>query len=282
MKLLPNLETLAHDYDAVFCDVWGVLHNGIAAFPDAVAALKKIRKHGIAVILVTNAPRPHPSVIEQITRLGIGRDVYDRVVTSGDVTRELIKASPKEIYHLGTVQQLVIYGGIDVDLVDEERASVVVCTGLVNDSNETPADYDDLLQTFRKRNLPMICANPDIQIHRGNKLEWCAGALAQAYEQVGGRTFIAGKPYRPIYEAAQYEAEAVLGRELEKSRILGIGDGMFTDIKGAADYGLDVLFISDGVHAAEYTRAGETEVNRMETFIRCLDQNPIAYMHKLA
>ncbi|MDU0078380.1 HAD hydrolase-like protein, partial [Bacillus sp. IG2] len=138
-----------------------------------------------------------------------------------------------------------IYSGIDVDLVDEEQASVVVCSGLVNDATDTPADYADLLCLFRKRNLPMICANPDIQIHRGNKLEWCAGALAQAYEELGGQTLIAGKPYRPIYEAAQSEAEIVLGRRLARSRILGIGDGLFTDVKGAADYGLDVLFISE-------------------------------------
>ncbi|MBO1025958.1 TIGR01459 family HAD-type hydrolase [Ochrobactrum sp. SD129] len=281
MKLPERLDDLTDGYDAIFCDVWGVLHNGEVAFAPAVEALKRARAKGITVILVTNAPRPFGSVIAQMTLLGVPEDAYDRVVTSGDVTRDLIIEGPRKVFHIGSERELAIYEGLDVELVEEFEASGVVCTGLYDDETETPENYVELLQRLRSRNLPFICANPDIMVERGPRLIWCAGALARDYGQLGGRTLIAGKPHRPIYEAAAKAVEEILGAPVEKSRILGIGDGVLTDVKGAADYGLDVLYISGGVHAADYAADGNVDFDRMNAFLQKHGHAPIASLYAL-
>lgn len=281
MKLPERLDDLTDGYDAIFCDVWGVLHNGEVAFAAAVAALKRARAKGITVILVTNAPRPFGSVIAQMTLLGVPEDAYDRVVTSGDVTRDLIVEGPRKIFHIGSERELAIYEGLDVELVEEFEAAGVVCTGLYDDETETPENYAELLQRLRSRNLPLICANPDIMVERGPRLIWCAGALAREYSQLGGRTLIAGKPHRPIYEAASKAVEEIRGRPVDKSRILGVGDGVLTDVKGAADYGLDVLYISGGVHAADYTLDGNVDLERMTAFLQKHGHSPIASLYAL-
>ncbi|WP_313031192.1 TIGR01459 family HAD-type hydrolase [Brucella sp.] len=281
MKLPEHLDDLTDGYDAIFCDVWGVLHNGEVAFAPAVEALKRARAKGITVILVTNAPRPFGSVIAQMTLLGVPEDAYDRVVTSGDVTRDLIIEGPRKVFHIGSERELAIYEGLDVELVEEFEASGVVCTGLYDDETETPENYVELLQRLRSRNLPFICANPDIMVERGPRLIWCAGALARDYGQLGGRTLIAGKPHRPIYEAAAKAVEEIRGAPVEKSRILGIGDGVLTDVKGAADYGLDVLYISGGVHAADYAADGSVDFDRMNAFLQKHGHAPIASLYAL-
>jgi len=281
MKLPERLDDLTDGYDAIFCDVWGVLHNGEVAFAPAVEALKRARAKGITVILVTNAPRPFGSVIAQMTLLGLPEDAYDRVVTSGDVTRDLIIEGPRKVFHIGSERELAIYEGLDVELVEEFEASGVVCTGLYDDETETPENYVELLQRLRSRNLPFICANPDIMVERGPRLIWCAGALARDYGQLGGRTLIAGKPHRPIYEAASKAVEEIRGAPVEKSRILGIGDGVLTDVKGAADYGLDVLYISGGVHAADYAADGNVDFDRMNAFLQKHGHAPIASLYAL-
>lgn len=281
MKLPERLDDLTDGYDAIFCDVWGVLHNGEVAFAAAVAALKRARAKGITVILVTNAPRPFGSVIAQMTLLGVPEDAYDRVVTSGDVTRDLIVEGPRKVFHIGSERELAIYEGLDVELVEEFEAAGVVCTGLYDDETETPENYAELLQRLRSRNLPLICANPDIMVERGPRLIWCAGALAREYSQLGGRTLIAGKPHRPIYEAASKAVEEIRGRPVDKSRILGIGDGVLTDVKGAADYGLDVLYISGGVHAADYTLDGNVDLEKMTAFLQKHGHSPIASLYAL-
>ncbi len=164
--------------------------------------------------------------------LGVPADAYDRVVTSGDVTRDLIAEGPRKIFHIGCERELGLYDGLDVELVEEFEAAGIVCTGLFDDESETPDDYTELLKRLRSRNLPFICANPDIMVERGARLIWCAGALAREYGQLGGRTLIAGKPHRPIYEAALRFAEEIRGAKIDRSRILGIGDGVLTDVKG--------------------------------------------------
>ncbi|GAA5542501.1 MULTISPECIES: TIGR01459 family HAD-type hydrolase [Brucella/Ochrobactrum group] len=281
MKQLESLDDLAGQYDVFFCDVWGVVHNGVAAHPAAVDALKRARARGVTVILVTNSPRPHPGVEAQLEMLGVPADTYDRVVTSGDVTRDLIAEGPRKVLHIGRENELSIYDGLDVELVEEFEADGVVCTGLADDDVETPADYADLLQRLRSRNLPFICANPDIMVERGPRLVWCAGALARDYGQLGGRTLIAGKPHRPIYEAALHAAEEIRGGVVDKSRILGIGDGVLTDVKGAAGFGLDVLYISGGVHAADYADNGAVDLEKMEAFLEKHGHRPVASLYAL-
>ena len=279
-NLIESLEQISDRYAAIFCDVWGVIHNGVRGFDTALAALEAARARGLAVVLLTNAPRPAGSVAAQLRNLDIAT-VWDAIVTSGDVTRDLIRQSPQRLYHIGAERDLTIFDGIDVDLVEEREASMVVCTGLVDDETETPETYAEQLRRLRSRDLPMICANPDIFVERGDRMVWCAGALARDYGQLGGRTLIAGKPHRPIYDAAMMAAQEVLGRPLDRSQVLAIGDGMLTDVKGAADYGLDVLYVSAGIHASHYGEPDSPDVERLAAFLSSHGHAPVAVIPRL-
>jgi HAD superfamily hydrolase (TIGR01459 family) len=278
---IGSLDALVPAYDALLCDVWGVVHNGVRAYPQACAALRRAREQGRAVVLVTNAPRPQREVETQLAALGVPREAYDRVVTSGDVSRALIENGARTVFHIGPERDLALYDGLDVELVEEGEARTVVCTGLFDDETETPADYEPLLRRLRTRNLPFICANPDVVVERGDRLIWCAGALARDYAQLGGQTLIAGKPHRPIYDAAVAAASEVLGRPVTPDRVLAIGDGMLTDIKGAADYGLDALFITAGIHAREYGETGAPDPQRLRAFLARHGYKPVATMTRL-
>jgi HAD superfamily hydrolase (TIGR01459 family) len=280
-KMIPSLDALADGYAAILCDVWGVVHNGVAAFPDACAALIRARGKGAAVVLITNAPRPHAGVEAQLAALGVPADAYDRVVTSGDVTRDLIEAGPRGVFHLGPDRDMSIYDGLDAELVEEFEASAVVCTGLFDDETETPEDYAEMLRRFRARDLPMICANPDIVVERGHELLWCAGALARDYAQLGGRTLIAGKPHRPIYEVALRKAGEVLGREVTAGETLAIGDGMLTDVKGAVDNGIDVLYVTGGIHARDYGEVLNPDMVLLAGFLERHGHVPVAVIPRL-
>jgi HAD superfamily hydrolase (TIGR01459 family) len=279
--VIRSLEDIASQYQAVLCDVWGVVHNGVRAFPNACSALAAARDRGLAVVLITNAPRPSPDVIEQFKSLGVPDGAWDVVVTSGDVTRDLIAAGPRKIYHLGPDRDVSIYDGIDIDMVEEFEASAVVCTGLFDDETEVPEDYAAALRRFRARDLPFICANPDIVVHRGERLIWCAGALARDYALLGGRTLISGKPHRPIYEASLKAAGQVLGREIGARDVLAIGDGMLTDIKGAADNGIDVLYVSGGIHAGEYGDVDNPDPAALAAFLEAHGRRPVAVIPRL-
>lgn len=278
---IEQLDDIVGRYAAVFCDVWGVLHNGETAFSAAAAALASARAAGVAVILITNAPRPHPGVIAQLAAIGVPANAWDRVVTSGDVTRELIAEGPRKVFHLGPDRDLTIYDGLDVDIVEEFEASAVVCTGFFDDETETPEDYADMLRRFRSRNLPFVCANPDIVVERGDRLIWCAGALARDYAQLGGRTLISGKPHRPIYEAASAAAAEILGRPVTAKDVLAIGDGILTDVKGAAMNGIDVLYVSAGIHARDYGDPENPDTELLGAFLGRHGHRPVAYIPKL-
>lgn len=278
---IASLEALTGRYSALLCDVWGVIHNGVDAFPEAAAALAAARDKGVAVILITNAPRPRDGVIAQLATLGVPETAWDRVVTSGDVTRDLIRSGPRKVFHIGPERDYPLYDGLDIDLVEEFEASAVVCTGLFDDEIETPDDYAEMLRRLRARNLPFICANPDIVVERGHQLIWCAGALARDYGQLGGRTLVSGKPHRPIYEAALQAASEVLGRDVAKSEALAIGDGMLTDVKGAADNGIDVLYVSGGIHARDYGEPHDPDPARLEAFLDKHGYAPVATIPRL-
>jgi HAD superfamily hydrolase (TIGR01459 family) len=278
---IERLDDIVGRYGAIFCDVWGVLHNGETAFSAAAAALSAARARGVAVILITNAPRPHPGVIAQLAAIGVPADAWDRVVTSGDVTRELIAEGPRRIFHLGPDRDLTIYDGLDVEIVEEFEADAVVSTGFFDDETETPEDYADMLRRFRSRDLPFICANPDIVVERGDRLIWCAGALGRDYAQLGGRTLISGKPHRPIYEAASAAAAEVLGRPVPAAEVLAIGDGILTDVKGAAMYGIDVLYVSAGIHARDYGDPENPDTELLGAFLGRHGHRPVAYIPRL-
>lgn len=281
IRNLDKLADIADGYDAIFCDVWGVLHNGVRSWSAAWQALAAERAAGRAVVLITNAPRPQGPVREQLAGLGVPAEAYDAVVTSGDVTRALIAENARSVFHIGPDRDQSLYDGLDVEMAEERDAASVVCTGLFDDENETPEDYCEMLQRLRARNLPFICANPDIVVERGDRLVYCAGALAKEFGLMGGRTLIAGKPHAPIYDAAMERAAEALGRPAARERVLAIGDGMTTDVKGAMDYGIDLLFISDGIHAREYGVPGNPDPQRLADHLDGFGAHPVATMTKL-
>lgn len=252
--LVSGLKDIASQYSAVLCDVWGVLHNGVTAMPGAHEALTAFRKEtGGKVVLITNAPRPAPEIRVQLARFGVTETAYDDIVTSGDVTQELLSAQVgKNLFHIGPERDLPLYDGMGLTFSDEANADVVSCTGLFDDETETPDDYRERLADLVKRNVTMICANPDIVVERGDRLIWCAGALARLYEDLGGSVAILGKPHAPIYQAAKRRLETLNGAAVDPAKILAIGDGLPTDIRGAVSQDLDVLFITAGIHGADF------------------------------
>jgi len=278
---IGSLAQVEGRYLALFCDVWGVVHNGERAFAESAQALAAARDKGIAVVLITNSPRPHDGVEAQLRALGVPDAAWDRIVTSGDVTRDLIAAGPRRIFHLGPDRDHPIFGGLDIELVEEFEADAVVCTGPYDEEADTLDGYAELLMRLRARNLPFICANPDVVVERGEKLIWCAGALARDFARLGGRTLIAGKPHAPIYEAALRAAAAVLGKDVERAGVLCIGDGVMTDIKGAADNGFDSLYISGGIHAREHGGPLEPDENLLAAFLGRHGYKPVATMPRL-
>jgi HAD superfamily hydrolase (TIGR01459 family) len=250
--LLPHFQTLAPGYDVLLCDVWGVVHNGVGSFPRACDALTRVRARGAAVVFITNSPRPSDVVMRQLETLQVPRESYDAIVSSGDVTRGVIQSRPgQSLYHLGPKRDYSIFSGLDVDFAGPERADYVVCSGLENDEVETPEDYRDRLQAMRERGLFMVCANPDVVVERGDRLVYCAGALADLYAAMGGEVLYAGKPYRPIYDMALQKAETAVGKPPALRRVLAVGDSLRTDLKGARALGVDFLFVTSGIHAEE-------------------------------
>jgi HAD superfamily hydrolase (TIGR01459 family) len=264
VPILPSISGLATGVQAWISDIWGVLHNGIEAFPAAGEACMRFRSGGGIVVLVTNAPRPRSDVAAMLRRLGVPSEAYDAIITSGDVTQGLIAPwQGKRIFHLGPERQLPIFEGLDVCLVPADEADVVVCTGLVEDDHETPDDYRDLLQSLAGRGLEMICANPDIVVERGPRLVYCAGALADVYAKLGGTVRYAGKPHMPIYERAFEAIAAAKGRPVAKSDILAIGDGVLTDIAGAAAAGVRSVFIASALHFPAGQALDETMLSEL-------------------
>lgn len=280
--VIDHFAALASRYDVLLCDVWGVVHNGVAASPEACDALMHFRRGGGTVMLITNSPRPTVSVIPQLDQLGVPRESYDGIVTSGDVTRAVIvERQGQTVFHLGPDRDLPIYAGLDVRLVDAESADYVVCSGLFDDTHETPEVYRPLLERLKARNLFMLCANPDVVVERGEHLIYCAGALADLYLTLGGEVLFAGKPYPPIYVRALAKAEAARGGKAPLDRVLAIGDSVRTDLKGAVAFGTDCLFIASGIHAGEVGAAGEPGADTMRAFFAESDVMPKAVMHRL-
>ena len=280
-KRIENFSEITAHYDVVLCDVWGVVHNGIDPFPKAAAALEEARARGLAVVLITNSPRVSWQVVEQLRQIGVPDGAYDRIVTSGDVTRELISEGPKTVFLLGPERDSAILDGLDIERGSAGEAQSLVCTGFFDDETEKPEDYTDMLLDFKARDVPMICANPDLVVERGDRMIPCAGAMAAYYEQLGGKTRIAGKPHRPIYEAT-LEAARELRGDFPIDRVLAIGDGMPTDVRGALNYGLDLLYISGGIHAREYTLNGETDEAILNAYLEREKAAPKWWMPRLA
>jgi HAD superfamily hydrolase (TIGR01459 family) len=254
---IAAFDEISDRYDAILCDVWGVLHDGVSSFAEASSCLASFRRRGGIVVLVTNSPRPSTAVHGQLLKLGVSADAFDAIATSGDVTVRLIEERiDLPLLHIGPARDLGLFDAVAEAagrlpaLVPLEDACYVVCTGLREDSRETPRDYELELSALAARSMTLVCANPDLVIHRGGAVVYCAGALARRYEELGGSVIYAGKPYSPIYRRAMTLADRARGARIDRRRVLAVGDGMKTDIAGAAEAGFDALFITGGIHRA--------------------------------
>ena len=249
MDFPAGLSALSERYDVVLCDVWGVIHNGERSFPEACDALTKWGEAKGPVVLISNSPRPSYDVVPQLDRLGVPRSAWSGFVTSGDATQALLKArAPGKVWKIGPDRDEPLYAGMDLAAAGCEEADFISCTGLYDDEKDVPEDYRERLKVAADRGLLFICANPDRVVQRGDRLIFCAGALADLYESLGGEVVMAGKPYGAIYDLALAEAAARLGRQIDRDRVLCVGDGVITDVKGAHDQNLACLFVAKGIH----------------------------------
>lgn len=264
---LAPLSELIDRYDGLLCDIWGVLHNGEAAFSDAVDALCMARASGRFVILITNAPRLSKVIYPQLARLGVPPEAFDSIITSGDVTAQLIAKQPDApLFHFGPERDKSVLEGLTNPIVGHPDAKLCLLTGPLDDTIETTDIYLSVLEQMHENAVEMICANPDLVVRSGDRMVICAGSIAQRYAQLGGKVSFAGKPRPEIYEEALRRATSLAGRDIPKSRLLAIGDGLATDIKGAADNGFDAYFVVGGIHAREFDEINAPEaVNRTRT-----------------
>ena len=253
LRFAERLSELVDGVEVILSDIWGVVHNGLEAFPEACEALHTYRQRGGTVILITNAPRPADSVQRQLRKLGVADDIYDAIVSSGDLTRHFVADHPgKKMFWLGPERDSSIYRGLDAVPAPLEQADYIVCTGLFDDETESAEDYRAMMLQARERKLPLVCANPDIVVERGDRLIYCAGAIAELYRELGGEVIFYGKPHRPIYERAMALASERRGSPAPLDRVLAIGDSVRTDLTGAHGFGIDCLFVTRGIHSEDF------------------------------
>jgi HAD superfamily hydrolase (TIGR01459 family) len=260
LKFAERLRDLVGGVEVLLSDIWGVVHNGLVAFPEACQALRNFRAQGGTVILITNAPRPADSVQRQLRKLDVADETYDAIVSSGDLTRNFVAGHPgQKMFWIGPERDSSIYRGLDVGLVPLEQANYIVCTGLFDDETESAENYRAMMLEARERRLTLVCANPDIVVERGDRLIYCAGAIAELYLELGGEVIFYGKPHRPIYERAMALAAERRGQAVPLSRVLAIGDSVRTDLTGAHGFGIDCLFVTRGIHSEEFAGIDELD-----------------------
>lgn len=274
-QIVETLAEIGHQYDALFVDLWGCVHNGVTAFPEAVAALQTYRATGGKVILVTNAPRPHSGVQEQLLKFNVPEDSWDAIATSGDSARSAMFRGTvgTKVWFIGQPHDQnffepinVVADPVEITQVALEEAEGIVCTG----PTDALADPEVMRPQFlyaKQKGLKLLCANPDIVVDRGHTREWCAGALAKLYSEMGGESLYFGKPHPPIYDLARRRLSA-LGADVPDSRILCIGDGVLTDIPGAMGEDIDSLFISGGLAAAETKTTDQPEPDALSAYLQ--------------
>ncbi len=246
-----GLSAIADRYDAILCDVWGVIHNGRHAFSEACEALIQFREQGGAVILITNAPVPKQQVVAYFAPIGVPDEAFDDCVSSGDATRNVLSQRTEQTFWLlgvdeGWERDQHLYDGLGLNFGEADKADTILCMGLNDQVNDDPEDYRPMLAEAARRNMEMVCANPDIKVRVGDRLVWCAGALAQIYESEGGSVIYPGKPHPPIYELA-LENLSGLGLSCAPERMLCIGDSPATDMRGALKMGFDGLYVGSGL-----------------------------------
>ena len=263
--IIARSRDLLQRYDVIFCDVWGVLHDGRRAFTPACEALIAFREMKRSVVLVSNAPQPRERVAEILDERGVPRSAWDAIVSSGDLALDHVaERGYRRTLRIGPhPRSLPFFGRLPGEAASVGEAEAIVCTGLVDDTSETAESYRPLLAEARRRKLPFVCANPDLVVDVGGRLYLCAGAIAALYEEMGGEVFWAGKPHRPAYERAHAEAQMRLGRGVPLQSILAIGDALRTDIAGAAAFGIDALLVANGIHRHEIMSNGDLDRDRL-------------------
>lgn len=279
IPIIAHVAPIARDRVAWLVDIWGVMHNGVAPFSGAVTACQTFRRNGGIVLLLSNAPRPGQSVQAQLDKIGVARDAYDAIVSSGDVAQQHVtNLGEAAVYHLGPERDLSLYDQFRGTRVAAHEADAIVCTGLFDDETETPETYRDTLASLAQRELKMICANPDLKVERGGKVIYCAGAVAALYRELGGDVVYAGKPHAPIYDQAFLKLKELAGQSVHPDQVLAIGDGVHTDIEGAAGAGVNAVFVASKVHVTDGVLTAEA---LRQIFDTTAFQPPVAAMAAL-
>ncbi len=283
-QIISALSDISGNYDALLCDLWGCLHNGVRAFPEAVAALQSYRQGGGKVLLLTNSPRPKSGVIAQLDQLGVPRDAWDEIATSGDAAQAALAAGQfgTRVYHIGPDRDAAFFTDMEDDIRPEteiarvplEEAEGIVCTGLFDDTTETPDDYRGKLLLAKQNDLDLLCANPDVVVDRGHDRIYCAGAIAQLYTEMGGASFYFGKPHPPIYDLARRRL-AALG-SFPDERVLVIGDGPATDVQGGISENFDTLFITGGLAAGPTGTTDQPDPEKLRAYLAAEHLSPTA------
>jgi HAD superfamily hydrolase (TIGR01459 family) len=280
-RIIESLAEISAEYDALFCDLWGCVHDGLRAFPEAVTALQAYRARGGTVVLVTNSPRPRASVERQLDRIGVARDSWDVIATSGDSARAAMFAGVvgQKVWHIGEPQDASFFepmqlldSPVSIARVPLAEAEGIVCTGPF-DPQADPSVMRPEFLLAKTRGLKLLCANPDIVVDRGETREWCAGALARLYTEMGGESLYFGKPHPPIYDLARRRL-AQLGRDIGDGRILAVGDGIFTDVQGGMGEGIDTLFISGGLAREETGTGRQPDAGKLARFLTEAQMEP--------
>ncbi len=274
VQIVDSLAEIAERYDAVFCDLWGCLHDGLTAFPEAVEALRGFRAGGGKVVLLTNAPRARAQVAKQLVRFNVPDDCWDTIATSGDSARVAMFRGTigDKVWYMGTDFDLpffeppaIVEDPVDIQRVSLDEATGIACLGPFDPHADADVNRPEFLLA-KQKGLKLLCANPDIVVDRGERREWCAGALAQLYTEMGGESLYFGKPHPPVYTLARQRLEQI-GRVVPDSRILCIGDGILTDIRGALGEDLDSLFITGGLAKAETRTDRQPEQSALDAYV---------------
>ena len=281
-RIITALSEISANYDALFVDLWGCLHNGITAFPSAVKAMQEYRASGGLVVLVTNSPKPRAGVEAQLAQFGVPEDAYDTIATSGDSARAAMFRGlvGEKVWFMGEWARdagffeplEIIDNPAPIERVELKEAEGIVCCGPFDPQADPEVNRPEFLYA-KQKGMKLLCANPDIVVDRGETREWCAGALARLYTEMGGESLYFGQPHPPIYDLA-YRRLAALGRDIDRSRILAIGDGILTDIAGAQGEDIDSLFISGGLAAVETKTDEHPDAQALETYLAAQQAHP--------
>ncbi|MYM54967.1 TIGR01459 family HAD-type hydrolase [Thalassovita mangrovi] len=275
-QIISALSEVSDRYDALFVDLWGCVHNGVTAYPEAVAALQAYRQKGGIVVLVTNSPKPRLGVVEQLKIFGVPEDAYDTIATSGDSARAAMFEGyvGQKVYFMGEWDRdaeffeplHILEHPIDITRVPLDEAEGIVCCGPNDPMADPEVNRADFLYA-KAKGLKLLCANPDIVVDRGEVREWCAGALARLYTEMGGESLYFGKPHPPIYDLARMRLAAI-NPDIADSAILAIGDGVHTDIQGAMGEDIDSLFISGGLAREDTKTSQQPDPEALEAYLK--------------